>query len=146
MAPKTILLKGDPLQKIAQATAVAITPGMLLQYSSVAGRCEAHGVSGGVHNRMFAIEDALQGREIGTDYDANDNVQFVSCRPGDEVYAWLKDGENVARGDYLESNGDGGLVAWTSVGVAPVGVVLEDLDLSGSANLTNDGRVKIEVI
>lgn len=156
MAPKTILLKGDPLQKIAKATAVAITPGYLLQYDSTAGQVEAHATAGGRAAKLFAIENALQGKEIGDDYDASGQVQYICARPGDEVYAWLKDGQNVASGIYLESNGDGTLREVVDVDVTDsastvvqtsnlVGVSLEAVDLSASAN-TADGRIKIEVM
>lgn len=145
MAPKTILLKGDPLQKILKATAVAILPGYLCQNDSVAGQIEAHSSSGGSHTRMFAIEDALQGKEIGDTYAVSSQVQYIAAQPGDEVYAVLKDGQNVARGSYLMSNGDGTLIAHTGTN-AVVGCALEALNISDSANLTADGRIKIEIV
>ena len=157
MAPKTILLKGDPLQKIDKATAVAITPGYLLQLDSVAGQIEAHATAGGNQARMFAIEDALQGKEIGDDYGVSTLVQYHTCRPGDEVYAMLKDGENVARGDYLESNGDGTLRKLIPYSVGNdsaddtvytnniVGQALEAVDASLSAIIT-DQRIRVEIM
>ncbi len=145
MAPKTIVLKADPfpLQKLGKATAVAITPGYLLQYDSVAGQIEAHSSSGGNAARLFAIEDALQGKEIGDNYAVSAQVQFVCARLGDEIYAMLKDGQNITRGQYLESNGDGTLIAYSSG--FPVAVALEAVDLSASAN-TADARIKVEIM
>jgi hypothetical protein len=156
MAAKTILLKGDPLQKQAKATAVAITPGYLLQLDSVAGQVEAHATAGGRAAKLFAIENALQGKEISDNYAISEQIQYVSCRPGDEINAMLQDGQNVARGDFVESNGDGTLRKVVDVDAATsasaviqtsniVGVVLEALDISNSANVA-DARVKIEVM
>jgi len=143
MAPKTILLKGNPHQKLAKATAVAITPGYLCQYDSTAGQIEAHSTSGGNAARLFAIEDALQGKEIGDNYAVSSQVQFICARLGDEIYAMLQDGQNITRGQYLESNGDGTLKAYGSG--FPVAVALEAVDLSASAN-TADARIKIEIM
>jgi hypothetical protein len=156
MASRTIVLKGDPLQKIAKATAVAITPGYLLQLDSTAGQIEAHATAGGNQGRLYAIENALQGKEIADAYDASARVQYVAARPGDEINALLADGETVVRGDFVESNGDGTLRKLVAVDLAAsasvniqtnniCGQVLEALDLSNSAN-TTAGRVKIEVM
>ncbi|GAF68282.1 unnamed protein product [marine sediment metagenome] len=156
MAPKTILLKGDPLLKQAKATAVAITPGYLLQIDSVAGQVEAHSTSGGNAAKLFAMENSWVGGEIGTAYAVSAEVMYVSARPGDEIYAMLADDENVVRGDYLESDGDGALRKVVQIDAADsaailinpasvVGVALEAVDLSATAN-TTDARIKIEIV
>ncbi len=150
MAFKTIVLKGDPLQKEAKATA-AITPGHLIQIDSTAGKVKKHASSGQPAASMFAIEDSLQGNEIGDAYSAGDRVQYVHARPGDEIYAWLKAGENVSRGDYLQSGGDGTLIKYeastaTSVEYpnSIVAVADEALDLSASSAVAT--RIKVVVV
>jgi len=140
MAPKTIFLKGDPI-RIEGKAGEAITPGMLV-YRSATDELKKHGSSGGNTPKIFAIEDSLQGKEIGDDYESGSRVQAEACRQNDEVYAWLKDGETVALNGALESAGDGTLQALTSGMI--VGYALEALDLSASA-ISAAQRIKIAV-
>ena len=150
MANKTILLKGDPLRKEAKASA-AITPGPLIQLDTTSGKVKMHASSGQPAAAMFAIENSLAGKDIDTAYAANDRVQYIHARPGDEVYAWLKAGENVAIGDYLQSGGDGTLVKYEagSAGVVeyPKSIVaqaLAALDLSASSATAT--RLKVVIV
>jgi len=149
MASKTILLKGDPLRK-EYVCAAAITPGWLCSLDSN-GKAAKHASAGQTAQKMFAIEDSLQGNEIGDDYSSGDRGQFISCRPGDEVYAWLKQGESVNPSDYLESAGDGTLQKYSASSAGAVeypssivGKPLETLDLSTSGDTAT--RIKIEVM
>jgi hypothetical protein len=133
------------------ATAVAIKPGYLLELAS-ATTVQAHSTAGGnVVPPMFAIEDQMQGKAITADYAVSSKIQCWIPRKGDQVYAYLADGENVSAGDFLESGGDGTLkkhVADASnvpvIGDNIVGVALEAVDLSASAN-TAAGRIKIRI-
>jgi len=102
------------IQDEIQATAVAITPGMLLmQYTD--GKVKAHDVpAGNVLTKMFALEDELQGKEISDNYAVSVMIQVWIPTPGDMVYALLADGESVAKGDPLESNGSGYLQKHTA--------------------------------
>jgi hypothetical protein len=65
---------------------------------------------------MFAIEDENQGNDIDDAYAADDRVVCWIPQRGDQVQAVLSDGENVAIGDYLESNGDGTLKKYVASG------------------------------
>lgn len=105
MAFNTILLKGDPLRKEGKAGG-AITPGHLIVENS-SGNLVVHPTAGGNAQALIAIEDALQGKEISGAYAANNRVQYVALRPGDEFYAILTTSQTIAIGDFLESNGDG---------------------------------------
>ena len=150
MAHKTIFLKsareGEPVQKEAKAEAT-ITPGNLIQYHTD-GDVKKHATAGGWGGRKFAIEDALQGNEIGDDYSADDQVQFIDCGPGDEVYAWLAQGESVSIGSPLESNGSGLLRVSSGEGSELPGSILaqslETLDLSTSGDSAT--RIKVEIL
>lgn len=159
MAPKTIFLKtgreGEPLPKEAKAEAGTILPGNLVELSSTAGNIKNHATAGGNAAAMFAIEDALQGNEIGELYAINTQVQYICCAPGDEVYAILAQGENVAIGDFLESDGDGALRKYvaqtvdsneqqTIIPKSIVAIATEALDLSTSS--LSDARLKIQVV
>ena len=91
-----------------------------------------------------------------------EQVQYWIPGRGDIVYALLEDGQNVVIGDFLESSGSGTLQkhvdeteSWDnasaagSITVPPnciVGIALEAVNLSGSANLTADGRILVRII
>lgn len=139
-----------------------ITPGMLIEITSV-DKVQAHSVSGGNALIMFALEDELQGKTINENYAVADQVQLWIPQRGDQVFAILQDGENVAIGDLVESNGDGTLIKYVAdthssaeVGtVIPnqiIGQVLEAVDLSDSSGAESSGplayekRVKIRVM
>jgi len=140
----------------------AITPGMLLELTS-AGKVQAHSSAGQNLLHMFACEDELQGKSIDDNYAADDKVQVWVPGRGDQVDAILVDGQNVAIGDFLESNGDGKLKKHTIDGSASgepdpvysnqiVGVALEAVDLSDSSggessgDLGYDKRIKVRII
>lgn len=120
------------------ATAVQITPGMLVQVTS-AGLVQAHASAGQNAAIMFACEDELQGKAIGDKYAVSSKVQCWVPQRGDQVLAILKNGENVAIGDFLESDGAGALVKHvadistsSNYPLQIIGQALEAVDLSGS--------------
>jgi len=140
----------------------ALTPGMLVEMMST-GKLRKHATAGGnVLPPMFALEDALQGKEIHDDYAAADKVQVWLPYRGDQVYAILADGEHVHVGDALESNGAGFLRAHTAdpgdsttgtVQNAIVAVALENKDLSGESSavesegtLATNQRIKVRIV
>ena len=152
--PNSIITKRLGAEVIEEytATAVAIKPGMLLELAS-ATTVQAHSTAAGnVAPPMFAIEDQLQGKAITADYAVSTKIQCWIPRKGDIVYAYLADGQNASVGDFLESNGAGALNVHAAdasnvpvIGDAIVGVALEAVDLTGSANLTALGRIKIRI-
>jgi hypothetical protein len=146
MAPKTILLKGDPLQKEREA-AGTITPGHLIELDT-SGNVIVHATSGGDAARMVAIENALQGDEIGDDYSSGDRVQYVTARPGDELYMWLADNETAVIGGFAISNGNGELKVFTGDSADQTGPLfqfLEALDLAATTTLVAT-RIKVEAV
>jgi len=152
MAKNTIKLKkySDVIEEYEAAA--AITPGMLIELTS-AGKVQKHSSAGQFAEKMFALENELEGDGIDDDYAAGDQVQCWIAGRGDQVYAFLADGENVSTGDILESHGDGYLqkADAESAGSATypdsvVGVALEDLDMSGSSGEDPSDRIKIRVV
>lgn len=145
----TIKLKkySDVIEELVAAS--AITPGMLVEEAST-GKAQAHSTAGGNAVVMFALEDELQGKEIDDDYAADDPVQIWVPYRGDQVNAILVDGESVAIGDLLESNGDGTLRKLASG--EPIAQAREALDLSDSSGGEESGalgynkRIKIRVM
>ena len=132
----------------------AITPGMLIALAAD-GDVDKHAVAGGLCEKMFALEDELQGRTIDTDYAAGDPVQCWIALPGEEVLAWLANGEDVSIGDKLVSNADGQLKAFTadiyvSSGVDTeeyvIAMALEAIDMSGSSGVDPTGRIKVRIL
>lgn len=152
MAYKTITIMGDGVRKEATATAVAITPGMLVERTS-AGLVQAHSNAGQPAQTMFAVEDDLQGNEITDNYSASAIIQFNVFRRGDEVYAILNDGEDVSIADFLESAGNGKLRKHTASSAGAVeypnsivGVALEAVDMSDSSAADPSGRIRVEIM
>lgn len=157
MAYNTVKIKkySDVIEE-AEANAT-ITPGMLIEYMST-GKVRAHAsAAADVAPAMFALEDELQGKDLGDNYVAGDRVQCWIPYRGDWAYGILADGQNVAIGDKLASNGDGTLrkhvtevESWEEseagkVTVYPnqiVAIAREAVDLSSSSGAeTNDGTI-----
>jgi len=119
-----------------------IKPGMLLDRSGAV--VIAHG-SAGVRANVIRIaeEDELQGKEVGDSYASGAQVITRALLPGDEVNVLLRDGQDIAAGDGLVSNGDG-TVRIVDTDEFPDFIALEALDLSATAN-TTDQHILAEV-
>ena len=131
MAHNTIKIKkySDVIEEMTAAG--VIYPGMLVLLGS-GDTIVAHSDDAPANCvPMFALEDALQGKDIDDAYASGDKVQVWIPGRGDFVYAILENGENIAIGDFLESNGAGYLQKYTS-GKA-IAQAVEALDLSGSS-------------
>ncbi len=107
MAQNTITVKGDPLQKEA-VFSEAVTPGQLIEFGGDHD-VQKHSTGNGFAQAMFAIERRVVGGGIDDDIPAAEIGTYAVYRQGDEVYAWLSEGESVDQGDLLSSNGDGDL-------------------------------------
>lgn len=144
--PSRIHLKGSGRQEEANAAGV-IRPGQLCRLN-VDGDVIPHNIVGGQAERLFALEDALQGRAITTDYASGERVSLIVANPGDEIYGWLAVGESVNAGDFLGSDGFGHFVAseesGLTQGIDSVAVALETLDNSESGDV--NARIKVRVL
>lgn len=135
---KTIALKGDFVRKEAKASE-AITPGHLVEFGG-ANELRKHSTVGGQARKAFALENDLIGKGIADAYASGDAVQYGVFYPGAEVYALLGAGLTCAKGDFLESNGNGTMKASsTPVEGSNIGVAME-------AQTTAGGRVRMEVL
>ena len=151
MAYKTIILKGDPVREEGLASG-AITPGMLCEITNAAADTyKAHASAGGEHEKCFAIEDELQGNGIATAYSNGNQVLLGIFRPGEQVFALIEDGEDVSKGDKLESAGNGKLRilrADSSAIILESSVVayaMEACDMSDSSSVDPSGRCRVRV-
>jgi hypothetical protein len=139
--PKAIALKGNLVRKERIANA-AITPGDLVEVMST-GKLRRHGTMGGPGQIAFALENDLAGKDIATDYAANDTVQYGVFESGAEVYAWLQINESCVIGDFLESDGLGKLqVASTPIEGSNIAIALEAI--TGGGGVAK--RVKVEAL
>lgn len=142
--PSTIRLKVSTGGHYEEARAAgAITPGHLLQMEA-AGTLLKHATAVVGAQKMFATEDVnvLQGKGIGDVFAIGDLVSYVNALPGDEIYAWLKDGENVVKGDKLSSAGDGTLKKTVTTDVV-IAEADEALNLVGGAAAAERIRIRV---
>lgn len=152
MAKNTIKLKKylDIIEEYV-ATAVEITPGMLLEPTS-GGLIQAHSTKEGDALVMFALEDELQGNGIDDNYAVSVPVQVWIPQRGEQVYALLADGETAVIGSFLTSNGDGKLKVYASSSGSweyPLSIVaqaLDAIDMSGSSAADPTGRISVRVV
>lgn len=135
-------------EKVAVAE---LYPGHLLEITS-AGKVQKHSTAGGNHARLVATEDGLRGNNIDVAFAANDPVQVATFIPGEIAFMRLKNGENVAIGDFLESAGDGTLQKHVIDSTGDyftnnlVGIAEEAVDMSGSDGVDPDGYIKVRFI
>lgn len=139
--PKRIHLKGTGRhdERMANGT---IKPGHLIKLDS-SNKVVVHATAGGDGERNYALENALEGETIADAYASGDNVEYVIATRGDEIYGYLKGGENVAIGDQLSSGGNGSHRKVTGTDKA-LAVALEAVNASDSNDV--DERIKIRVL
>lgn len=115
----------------------AITPGHLCKRSS-ATQVVVHSTQNGAAEKLFAVEDALQGNTVDTAYSSTNRVQLVRALPGDRINALIAIGETITAGDLLVSAGDGtlmefsGVLTTTTNPPAVIAVAAETLDSASS--------------
>ena len=128
----TIQIETDGFRKSEKLAAEALYPGNWLERTS-ADVVQKHSTAGGYSQRMVAVEDALQGNTVATQYASGALVQFHYVSPGARIQVLLLAGENVAIGAELVSDGLGRMIATTGTPEETAGWAEEALDLSASA-------------
>lgn len=128
--PKRILLIASDSRHEEYIAAVPVLPGELL-IRNAANNVSPHSVEGGIAERMYALEDALQGRTIDDAYAAGELVAVGVCNPGDKILARLDAGANVVIGDHLESAGNGKLTKATGSNTV-LAIAEQAIDNTGS--------------
>ena len=150
MAKNTVKIKSYLSIHDELTAAGAITPGHLI-YRTSANKVAVHATAGGPAQKMFAMEDAYQGRKITDAYNTTTYAHVICWlpTPGDRVYAIFDptSGGSVALGDFVESAGDGSVRKYTP---AASGAILEltnaVIGVALEAQTTPGGRVTIEII
>ena len=140
MAFTDVILKGEKNGVMYEAIAdAAITPGHLIKRTATG--FVKHATATGAGERLFALVNELEGKNLGDDYSADDTVLAMSCTAGMKIYAWLEVTHTAVKGDLLESAGDGTLQKGTT---NPIAVADEALDLSASAAVAT--RIAVVII
>jgi len=92
----------------------AITPGMLVEITSTG--VKKHATAGGTALPIFALENELEGEEIGTALTSGEKGRFWFPQRGDEVLVYVTGSPAV--GNYAESAGDGSVTPYEAVSSA----------------------------
>lgn len=132
---ETIVLRGNPREE-GFITSEAITPGMLVEIDpSNADQILKHATAGGPAAPWFVREQhENQGADIDDNVASGDEATVVFAQTGDKINAYTSD--TITQGDFVESDGVGGVRLYGSGSI--VGVAAKDGDLSGT-----NGRVEI---
>jgi len=137
----TILLKGRGT-RVEAVAAGAITPGHLVTRDST-GKLVVNNVPALAHPRIVAVENDLEGKEIGDAYAANDYVQAEHLYAGCEFLGFLIAGAAaVVTGDILEAGGAGGLRKQATTGIGQY-QALESIDNSAGGTQV---RIKVAIL
>ena len=120
-----------------------ITPGDLVEITATG--VKRHATADGVASPIFAREDFLQGKTISDNYAALDRITVGHCVTGEVVQANLANGEDVAKGDLLTSNGAGKLQKYDSSGEYVVAIANEAVDMSGSSGEDPAGTISVTI-
>lgn len=150
--PKTIILKGEPIQKEALAHET-LTPGELVQFDATSGKLKKHATANGNAPKYWVVEEDFVGDDIDATYLVNESTQYIVAHTGDEVYAWCGTSQTIKKGDPLCSDGAGNLVKHTAQAVAESGsatytIYVNAIVAYAAEDKTTTGtraRIKVEV-
>lgn len=132
---RTIALKDfTDIREEALANEANIKPGHILEMLST-GKVQLNDRANGRVVARVAVEDSMQGVEVGTAYTSGALVQYGIFRAGDVVKLRLKDGETAVVGSVLIAATGGEVeVADSADGTDFIfAEALEAVDMSGSA-------------
>src|SRR5665213_478738 len=122
LQPNTIWLGGErPIEVGDLAAGVAICPGMLIERYVPSGslvRVRPHATASVATAPNFAVEQSMVNKGVNDGYAINDLVQSKIGRSGNTFWAIIPSGQNIVAGQKLESNGDGTLKAYATLGAA----------------------------
>lgn len=138
MAKMTIKLLGEPIQNEDDKAAEVITPGHLIVHNG-SGDWIKHATAGGNTARTFAMEREEMGAGIDVNYAIGDTVKAGTFAPGDRVLAFAASGQNLTKGNKMESAGNGTLRVLAAG--TPLATILETTGLL--AALT---RIRVEIM
>lgn len=138
--PNTIHLSGYAEEVGDLAAGVKICPGMLVERYNPSGtqvRCRPHATASVATATMFAVEQSELNQGVNDGYAVNDLVRAKHVSQPGTVWALIASGQNITAGQKLESNGDGSLKAYATLGAA-IAYALETVNnTTGAAGPVN---------
>ena len=147
MSNRIVLISTAGRQEQEKEASAALSPGHLIETLSTS-KVQKHSTEGGLAERHFATEDALQGRTKDDAYATDDKVMSTFALPGDVINALIGPGPAIVVGTVLISGGDGTLIAeaeaLTATTVADrVAIAIEAIDLSATAAVATHAAVRV---
>lgn len=155
MANKIVLKATGAEQYGGSPADATITPGDLIKRTSTG--IIRHATAAGNAMPMFAVNAPDQNRGIDSDFASGEDVPWVIAPRGSQIYGVLAaSAAAIVVGDYLESNGAGGLRKHTPQQVvetgsattniqanAPIAIALEAVDNSAGGSKV---RIRAEIL
>lgn len=94
----------------------AISPGHVVEfYPGDTEKVRAHSTTGGdVAPLMVAEINFGEGQTVSDDFADGDQLDIATLRPGDKFAGRIANGQNIADGDYLMSDGYGKLTKYVA--------------------------------
>ena len=138
--PNTIHLSGEAQEVGDLAAGVAICPGMLVERYNPSGviiRARPHATASVATARNFAVEQSEVNKNVNDVYAINDLVRAKHISTPGTAWAIIASGQNITAGQKLESNGDGSLKAYATLGAALFSALESVNNTNGQAGPTN---------
>lgn len=147
MANKIVLKTREGVTtEYALDAGVDITPGMLIELAS-ATEVKPHATAGGDASPKFALSVEMDGRGIDDDYaEDGEAIDSYFAKSGEWINALLADGEDVAAGVLLESDGAGALAEYTPTTLLHRRAVVRTLEALDNSLGGAVARIKVEVL
>lgn len=122
MTTPTTIIAGGNGDYVEAVPAAAFSPGHLVEWTS-AGKLQKNSASGGRCEKLIAIENDLEGEGVSDAYATTDRARAFVPYPGAKCRVKIANGQNVAIGNKLCSNGDG---QFRNVKTDSSGTIVED--------------------
>ena len=137
--PNTIHLSGEAIEVGDLAAGVAICPGMLVERTAAGAviRTRPHATASVATAPNFAVEQSELNKGVNDGYAIADLVRSKIGTRGATFWALIPSGQNITAGQKLESNGDGTLKAYATLGAALCSAVESVNNTTGAAGPTN---------
>jgi hypothetical protein len=141
--PNTIWLGGSRTEIGDLAANEAITPGMLVERTSVGGvaRWRKHSVAGGKSSASIATDMNMLNKTVDDVCAIGDLIEVSIGQKGSTWWMLVPSGQNIAAGGYLESAGDGQLRAFAAG--TPLFIAVED---KNNAAGPTAARIRVEAL
>jgi hypothetical protein len=141
LQPNTIWLAGPaPAMVNDLAAGVAICPGMLVERyvpSGVIIRLRPHATASVATGRFVAVEHSMVNKGVNDGYAINDLVECVELMGGSSAWMLIPSGQSITAGTKLESNGDGTLKTYATLGAALFSALETVNNTNGNAGPVN---------